>query len=435
MKDPNKHLFKGMVIIILIALLMIPTWYISQLVMERKIRKNEITQEVSKAWASPQTISTPYLQVSYTSNNAVLSSSKYNGYIMAASCKASTKIIPQKRHRAIYNVPLYTAALEMSGNFLKKDIEAFGSIGTINYQNSFLAFNITDAKGIADSVTVTINNTTYTMAIEQIVGVANAKAVAIPYSLFASAANDIQYKIKITLNGTERVSFLPMAASNNISLNSTWKDPSFEGTISTSDKTIGDTGFAANWNISKHQTGISNIHASWPNPNEAIISVNLINPVDAYTKTLRCTKYALLLIALTFALFYFIEVLKNTQIHPVQYSLVGISIIIFFTLLLSISEYIGFDYAYLIAAAATILLITWYCKGIMYTWANAFTVGAVLSGLYIFMYTIIQLEETSLLVGSIGLFIILAILMQLSKKIKWGSIHLFGTKPDISKPF
>jgi inner membrane protein len=423
MKDPNKHLVKGMIMVILIALLMIPTWYITELVKERKLRKNEITQEVSKTWALPQTISTPYLQMSYARNNVALSSGKYNGYIMSGNCKAMADIVPHKLYRGIYQVPTYQTVMEMTGTFFKKDIDAFiNTIGTPFYENSFVAFNITDIKGIADSATIIINNTTYTMSVEGTVGSAGTKALAIPYTAFATAATDISYKIKLTLKGTEKFSFLPMAGSNNVILKSNWKDPSFEGTIATENKKIDNNGFSANWNISKYQTSINSVHANWPNTTESVISVNLINTVDAYTKTMRCTKYALLLIALTFALFYFIEVLKNTQIHPVQYTLVGIGIVVFFTLLLSISEYIGFDGAYSIAALATIALISWYSKGIMYSWGNALTVAAVLSGLYVFMYFIIQLEETSLLIGSIGLFIILAIIMQLSKKVKWNTI-------------
>jgi inner membrane protein len=431
MKDANKNLFKGAIIIILIALLMIPTWYVNGLVMERKLRKDEITQEVYKTWSKPQIISAPYLQLSYAKNNSAENIQKYNAYVMASSNKVEATVNPIIFHRNIYNVPVYSTVIQLSGSFDKKDIETFTTTnGTINNENSNLAFNITDIKGVADSVTAEINNKTYLLNAKTIPGGVNTKSFCIPYALLSTEQGDINYKIKLTLKGSEKISFLPLAAVNNIHLKSNWPNPAFEGSFATENKTITSKGFDATWNITKYQTSISTINDIWPANIETTVGVNLITPVDAYTKIMRCTKYALLFIALTFALFYFIEILKNTQIHPVQYVLVGLAIVIFFTLLLSISEYIGFDWAYVIAALATITLITTYCKSIMHTYKNAFTVGVVQIALYAFIYNIIQLEDTSLLVGSIGLFIILAIIMQVSKKINWGTINLFNTNKN-----
>ncbi len=428
MKDANKNLFKGAIIIILIALLMIPTWYVNGLVMERKLRKDEITQSVYKSWSKPQIVSSPYLQLSYAKNNLAENVQKNNAYVMASNNKVDATINPIPFHRNIYTVPVYSTVIQLSGSFAKKDIESFKSTnGTINNEQSNLAFNITDIKGVADSVTAEINNTTYLLNTKTIPGAVNTKSFCIPYALLSNEQGDINYSIKLTLKGSEKISFLPLAAVNNIHIKSKWSNPAFEGSFATENKTVTSKGFDASWNITKYQTSVPTINESWPGNIEIEVGVNLITPVDTYTKIMRCTKYALLFIALTFALFYFIEILKNTQIHPVQYVLVGLAIVIFFTLLLSISEYKGFDWAFVIAAFATITLITSYCKSIMHTYKNAFTVGVVQIALYAFMYTIIQLEDTSLLVGSIGLFLILAILMQVSKKINWGTIHLFNT--------
>jgi inner membrane protein len=323
---------------------------------------------------------------------------------------------------------VYSTLIILNGIIAKKDIEIYTSLnGGINIENSTLAFNISDVKGVADSVTAEINNKTYLLNLKTIPGTVNVKSFCIPFSLLAAEIGDINYKIKLTLKGSEKISFIPLAAVNNIHLKSSWVNPAFEGSFATENKIINKNGFEANWNITKYQTAIPTINDSWPTNLESTIGVNLITPVDAYTKIMRCTKYALLFIALTFALFYFIEILKNTQIHPVQYVLVGLAIVIFFTLLLSISEYKGFDWAYVVAAFATITLITTYCKSVMRTYKNAITVGIVKVALYVFIYTIIQLEDTSLLVGSIGLFVILAIIMQVSKKINWGTVNLFNT--------
>ncbi|GAH21121.1 unnamed protein product, partial [marine sediment metagenome] len=150
--------------------------------------------------------------------------------------------------------------------------------------------------------------------------------------------------------------------------------------------------------------------------------VKLLMPVDEYQKTMRSVKYAVMFISLTFMIFFFVEVINKKRIHPVQYILVGLALVIFFTLLLSLSEHINFNFAYLIASIATILLITAYSKTIFKSNFLTILMGSVLLILYGFMYTILQLQDYSLLLGSIGLFIVLAVAMYLSRKIDWYSL-------------
>ncbi len=288
---------------------------------------------------------------------------------------------------------------------------------------------ISDAKGITDSIVATVNNNNYIMAVDMASSNENAKTIAVPIGNLLSTAADINYSITLQIRGTEKISFCPTASQNKIVLSAPWKDPSFFGNLISGDKTITKDGFVANWDVSRFQTATPLFSDVIPTPKDIEIGVNLINPVDGYSKTLRSTKYAILLIALTFAVFFFIEALKNKQIHPIQYGLIGIALVMFFTLLLSISEYVGFDVAYLIAALATIALITSYAKSVLHTNANAIVVSVALVALYFFVYFIIQMEEKSLLVGSIGLFLILAIIMQFSKKIKWnGTNNLFNSQ-------
>ena len=150
-----------------------------------------------------------------------------------------------------------------------------------------------------------------------------------------------------------------------------------------------------------------------------------------YNKTMRSVKYAILFIGLTFAFFFIIELMQHKPFHPVQYVLVGLALVIFYTLLLSISEYILFDYAYLVAALATIFLITFYAKGHFESWKTAGIFFGLLSCLYSFIFILIRLEDTALLVGSIGLFIVLALVMYTSRKINWyGNTPTLAPKPN-----
>lgn len=158
--------------------------------------------------------------------------------------------------------------------------------------------------------------------------------------------------------------------------------------------------------------------------------VSLVQPADQYNKTMRSAKYAILIIGLSFALFFIIEIMQKKPFHPVQYVLVGLALVIFYTLLLSISEFILFDKAYLIAASATVLLIALYAKSHFKSWRPTAVLATALSALYGFVFILIRLEDTALLVGSIGLFVILALVMYASRKVNWYGENRIDSKDD-----
>jgi len=152
---------------------------------------------------------------------------------------------------------------------------------------------------------------------------------------------------------------------------------------------------------------------------DASLGVELLIPVDHYQKTMRSVKYAILFIALNFIVFLFIEIRNKAYIHPFQYSLVAFALLLFYVLLTSISEQIGFNYAFLVSSIAVTSLISWYAYSILKNIRSSVWVVLLQSGLYIFLFTILQLEDYALLVGSIGLFVILAIIMKASQQIKF----------------
>ena len=136
-------------------------------------------------------------------------------------------------------------------------------------------------------------------------------------------------------------------------------------------------------------------------------------------KTLRTIKYALLCILLTFVAFFLIETANKKSAHPFQYGLIGLALILFYTLLLSISEYTGFNTAYLIASVATIGLIAWFVKSILDSGKATTLLSVVLVLIYSYVFSLLQLQDYSLLLGSIGLFLTLAVVMKFSKKMQW----------------
>jgi len=202
-------------------------------------------------------------------------------------------------------------------------------------------------------------------------------------------------------------------------LTSNWQDPNFMGEFLPQQKQISKTGFDANWKVLEMNRPFSQEFKSLPRLNDYSFGVDFMIPVDNYQQNERSAKYGYLVIALTFLLFFLLQTLSKINIHPFQYLLIGLALIIFYTLLLSFSEQVNFTIAYLISGLATVLLIALFSKSIMKTWKFPMFILASLSALYTFIFVIIQLESYALLVGSIGLFIILAAVMYVSRRIEW----------------
>ncbi len=230
----------------------------------------------------------------------------------------------------------------------------------------------------------------------------------------------ILFNITLKLKGSEQLHFIPLSGDSRFTLHSTWSNPSFDGNNLPSVRTVNDSGFTAMWTFNKANLPFGTVLSDFKYDEKSLaFGVTMIQPADGYAKTNRCIKYAILFIGLTFSLFFIIELMQKKAVHPVQYILIGLALIIFYTLLLSISEFIRFDFSYLIAAVATISLISLYAYGHFRSRKTAGIFAGALSLLYGFTFILIRLEDTALLIGSIGLFIILAIVMYFSRKINW----------------
>lgn len=224
--------------------------------------------------------------------------------------------------------------------------------------------------------------------------------------------------MKFSLNGSEQLLFSTAARENMISMQSSWPDPGFSGVKLPDSRQVTDSGFAASWKYLNRT-----VPQVWKNTfydlSPSLLGADLLIPIDSYSKTERSVKYALLCIVLTFASFFLIETYYKRPLHLLQYALAGLALVLFYTLLLSISEYTGFNTAYLISAIATIALVMWYIGSIMRSSKLGLFISFVLTVVYGYIFIIIQLQDYALLMGSIGLFIALAIIMYFSRKLQW----------------
>jgi inner membrane protein len=244
-----------------------------------------------------------------------------------------------------------------------------------------------------------------------------------PISINLMDSTDYNFSFSLDLKGSQLLYFTPVGKVTDVNMTSSWKNPSFDGAFLPDTRKVTNKGFTANWNI-------LNLNRNYPQAwtgskfslNESAFGINLLLPVDNYQKSYRAIRYAILFIGFTFMVFFFIEVLNRYFIHPVQYILVGIALVIFFILLISISEQLNFNSAYIISAIATLLLIAGYVKAILKSFKLTFLISGILFILYSFIFIIIQLQDLSLLIGSIGIFIVLGLVMYFSRKIDWDNI-------------
>lgn len=429
----NKILMKGLITGGLILLMLIPTLFINNLINERESRQKEVVKEVSSKWATAQTLSAPFITVPYTeiftNSEGKLMQTKTQLIVLADKLLVTGKVMPEERPRSIYKVLLYRTVLNFTGNFNPKWPVGI-DVAKIDFAGAKLCFSLSDFKGIEEEVMIDFNGQKLLLNPELPVNDLGDVGLSVPINISAeSITTGLKFNMDLKLKGSEQLHFIPMSVNSKFSLSSTWPNPSFDGNSLPTQRTVSDSGFNAQWSFNRANLAFGTVVKSGAlKIGTTAFGVSLVQPADQYNKTTRSVKYAILLIGLTFALFFIIELMQKNPLHPVQYVLVGLALVIFYTLLLSISEYILFDYAYLTAAAATVLLITLYAKSHFKTWKSAAVFGSLLSALYGFIFILIRLEDTALLVGSIGLFIILALVMYGSRKINWYGNNLATSK-------
>lgn len=417
--------YKGVTTGILILVMLIPSIFLSNLVSERKQRQQEVVAEIASKWAGSQTVAGLHLSIPYT---ITIKDAKGNSEIfekqlicLPEDLSLSSQMIPEIRPRSIYKVLLYRSVNQYKGKFqikLPKDIDP----GSVHWNAASLCMGLTEIKGIEERVTVSIGG----QELELSPGLPRKDELAenglsAPIDLSAySNGEPVSFSSILKLKGSEQLHFLPLAGNSLFAIQSSWKSPSFDGNYLPGFRSVNDSGFKASWSFSKANLPFGTILTDSKFESEKFsFGITMVQPSDQYAKTDRSVKYAILFIGLTFSLFFIIELMQKNPVHPVQYVLIGIALSIFYSLLLSLSEFIHFDLAYGIAAVATILLITLYAKGHFRSWKTAGIFSGVLSALYLFTFVLVRLEDTALLIGSIGLFAILALVMYGSRRINW----------------
>ena len=423
----NKVLYKGITTGVLILVMMIPTVFITNLVQERQQRQTEVVKEVSSRWAQAQTLTGPYIYLPYKvitlDKDKKPTEEIQHMLVIPDNLNVTGRIDHELRQRSIYKVLLYHASLSNNGDFvlqIPKEIQT----DLIQWPDARICFGLSDFKGMEEKLVVQFNGAQYELSPGLPVNEIDDKGLSasIPLSVL-DLGKSIPFHLDVKIKGSEMLHFVPFAGNSRFILVSSWPNPSFDGSNLPTERTLSDSGFTAKWAFNKANLPFGTVLNNFKFDQSALaFGVTMVQPADEYAKTNRSVKYAILIIGLTFSIFFIVELMQKRPIHPIQYIMIGVALVIFYSLLLAISEFIYFDNAYLIASLATILLISLYARSHFRNWKSAGIFGAVLTLLYGFIFILIRLEDTALLVGSIGLFIILALTMYASKKINWYGI-------------
>ncbi len=411
---------------ILILLLLIPKSMITSLIEERESRMWETIQEVTDKWSRKQTVSGPVVIIPYKNHIWDRVADKETEVIehitlLPEALNIKAVIEPEERYRGIFKVIVYKAKLSINGEFIRPDPAALDiDEKDVMWSKARLNIGISDLRGIEQEVFLKQKGNSLPFN----PGISSKKlfdsGIHIPLPDTEQKFFGEPFTIEIPLKGSEELYFVPVGKTTVVQMKSSWKDPSFTGIFLPEQRTIDQNGFTATWKVLHFNR---NYPQSWTDTDYPIeqskFGVNLLVAADHYQKSLRTSKYAILIISLSFLMFFLIEVTKKLRIHPFQYILIGLALIIFYTLLLSVSEHFGFNAAYGISAVAITVMISLYSMPLFNNKKLTLLLTASLATVYTFIFIIIQIETYALLVGSIGLFIILAVTMYITRKIKW----------------
>ena len=396
------------------------------LVQERQARQQEAINEVSSKWANRQNITGPILVVPYTrsstDNNGSPIIIKSLAYFLPDQLTISSRVDPIKKYRGIYQVMLYSSVIDISGNFLPLPLEKLKlTASDLVWNEAYVCLGISDVKGLKEELKMNWSDSLLSFTPSNVNnGVFKNCFLSSVVINPAAASASIRFSGQISLNGSQQLLFTPVGKQTAAQMQSSWPDPSFTGNQLPDNSAIGKSGFVAKWkSLSVRRTFPQAWRDDSYDLSSAAFETDLFIPVNGYQKTTRSVKYAILCILLTFTAFFLIETNNKKSVHPIQYALIGFALVLFYTLLLSFSEYIGFNGAYALATVATVALITWFVRGLLHSSKLSMLLSLVLLLLYSYVFTILQLQDYALLLGSVGLFLTLAIVMYYSRGVQW----------------
>lgn len=443
-------IFKLTFIFSLILGLMLPQSFMLKLLREREAWRHQAHQSIEQSWPGMQTIAGPVLSIPYhltynTKEKLIGTDNEETEIIKEATEHAVLYLIPKQltiesqlesslRFRGIYSVPVYTSDIRFKGEFNTRpliDFIAKNKDYKIRWEKPRLSVLVGDQRGIATPPGLGWNGGKIAFQPgSALPGVEAGMHVMLP-DMTEEQETSIPFSFAMELRGMRSINFALLSENTELRLAANWPHPSFTGELLPEKRDINDQGFNAQWRASSFSYNVSGMMEQCRKGEcgsllRQAVGIDMIQPVDVYQQSERSIKYAELFTILTFVALILFELLKKVRIHPIQYTLVGMALLVFYLLLISLSEHIAFLLAYSIGAFGSTALLTCYFGAILRSRRLGLTLGAGLSTLYGSLYVILQAEESALLMGSVLLFIVLAALMLATRHFDWYALTSQG---------
>lgn len=429
---------KILVIAGLSILMALPLFLIQMALNDRQNTAAGAANDIAQGYGGPQTIAGPLLLVPYSlkrietvDGKTVETTQNFTAALLPDDLQLGVQADTATRYRGIFPVPVYRAAVDLKARFDKTALTAaFPAGAEIDWKNATIDILVTDARGLADNVMLAVNGRA--IAFEPGIGFAASRTeeggVLVPLSgmqakLDLSGAEDLSLATKFVLRGSREFSLTPLGKRTVASVKSEWSSPSFFGAFLPSEREVGTGGFTATWTVPYLARGFGQSFTSSAAAVQAIMpqafGARFYQPVDHYQLVQRALKYAILFVALAFLVFFVAETVSERRIHVVQYAMTGAAQVLFYLLLLSIAEHLGFAASYAIAAGATVILTGLYAISTLQSVWRGIVTAVVLAALYAMLFVILNSEDNALLTGSCVLFAALAGTMWFTRKIDW----------------
>jgi len=439
----NSTILKLLGVGALILVMLVPLLMIGGVLRERLQRRNEAVDEITGAWGKEQNIIGPVLCLPYRCRVTVVrevpagdgrverreveETQIANAYFLPESLKINGDVRTQLLHRGIYEAAVFRAQVNVSGRFPIPDLATLKiDPAAVQWQDAFVTIAVGDLRGTREGLVLDWGGEKLPLLPgSQLPGYTTGATGMLRHDKAMSAP--IDFSIALDVNGSGGIFFAPFGVQNEAELKSNWPDPGFRGAFLPAERSVRADGFDAKWKISYYGRDYPQQWTSRSGNerfNERAVSASvfgaqLLSILDAYRYIERSIKYGVLFFVLVFTTFFLFEVTARQKIHPFQYLMVGAALCLFYLGLISISEFLGFGWAYLIAAVAATGLITWYCRYFLGGGVRTLMIGAGLGGVYTFLYITLRQQDYALLMGSIALFLVLGVVMFVTRRVDW----------------
>jgi inner membrane protein len=424
-----------------LALLMtIPSLFVNGVVQERTKRAKDVIEEISGRAGGPQTFLGPSLSIPYSIPPVYKGAAPALGLYVVFPTKgdASIKVRTEERHRSLFKVPVYQAELKFDATFDLSGVPSAAPAGAeLDWTRAGIVVGVSDARGALADGTLTVNGKTSTFVPAENVGDANPR---LPLAYFGVRVSDLakpnatfNVAANLRFSGAQRIAVLAYGKSTRLAMEGDWPSPGFDGDFLPVKRTLSAQGFTGEWSVPFIARGIpaEGTSTAVGALDHTALGASFIEVADPYQSVNRSLKYALLFIGLLFLSYFVFEATAGKRVHPAQYLLVGVAHMIFYLLLLSLAERIGFDWGFLVAGGATVLLLSANARWIFASRVQGLRALFVFSLLYFFIYLLLRLEDNALLVGAVASFLAVAAVMYFTRNTDWySSIPASGSRPS-----